>query len=94
MDRGLHKARVTRMRRQVRHQARFEDLPDHAFVLWQERAHMVLGEALLPYRPAGYDAPIPRPKGSVTVLSPKPMLAVLRAGYQPVVHASAGLTAP
>ncbi len=89
MDSALHKARVTRTRDQVRHEAALDGLPDGSFVLWDGWAHLVQGNALLPHTPEGYEAAIPRPSGTVTVLTPKPTVAALTAGYAPVLHPSA-----
>jgi hypothetical protein len=90
IDASLHQARVTRARAQLRHQAPARDLPDGSFLLWQGRAHLVLGDRLLPFSPSGYGAPLDRPTAPVTVLTPRPTLAVLTAGYRPVLHPSAG----
>lgn len=89
MDRALHVARVTRMRAQVRHEAALEGLPDGAFILWRAVPHLVAGDCLLPYRPEGYGNPVARRRGIVTVLTPSPTVAALRAGYAPVLHPSA-----
>ena len=89
IDRALHAARVTRDRRQVRHVAAMATLPDGTFILWQDRPHLVQPDHLRPYTPAAYDAPLPRPDTTVTVLTPAPMVAVLNAGYAPLVHPSA-----
>jgi hypothetical protein len=43
MDTALHRARVTRTRQQVRHEGTLEELPDGTFVMWEDRAHLVLG---------------------------------------------------
>ena len=89
MDKALHPTRVTRQRQQVRHEAQAQDLPDGAFVLNEGRAGLILGDVLLRYDPEGYAPAQQRPKGQVTVLTPKPILAVLSAGYQPLLHPSA-----
>ena len=93
IDRLLHGARVTRDRRQLRHAAPFAALPEGAFVLWQDRPHLVTARGLHPYAPAGYGAPLPRPRGQATVLTPAPVVAALAAGYAPLLHPSA-LEAP
>ena len=86
MDRALHAARVQRDRRQVRHRARIDTLPDGTFCLIGSQPHLVWGAVLLPYSPGGYAAPVRRPQASeVTVLTPKPTVAVLAAGYVPHV---------
>jgi hypothetical protein len=45
----------------------------------------VRGAGLWPYAPAGYGVPVARFEGEVTVLTPAPMVEVLRAGYRPVM---------
>jgi hypothetical protein len=94
MDGILHRARVEpHSRRQVRFEASLGDLPDGAFVLLAggpSSPLLVLGDELLPWRPAGYGAPRPRPSGArCVVLTPKPTLSVLRAGYAPSLHLTA-----
>jgi hypothetical protein len=88
MDAALHPARVTRRRVQVRHEAEARTLPDGAMILWREGAHLVRGEAILPFTSGGYGAALPRPTGSVAVLTPAPTLAVLQAGFRAVLHPS------
>jgi hypothetical protein len=94
IDRVLHKARVnSRTRRQIRFEAPLDDLPDGAFVLLPEGPPsplLVMGENLLPWRPAGYGAPRPRSSGTrCLVLTPRPTIPVLRAGYAPSLHPTA-----
>lgn len=91
LDRGLHMARVTRKREQVRHEADMRDLPDGTFVLHQGRPCLVLDAQLFPYERSHYGPPIPRPTGAVTVLTPAPSVDVLRNGFRPIFHTS---TAP
>ncbi|MEM9633149.1 MAG: hypothetical protein AAGA50_17590 [Pseudomonadota bacterium] len=85
MDAALHSARVERNRAQVRHQALLRDLPDNAFVLHLDQAHLVQGRSLYPFRSGVYGAGIPREpldNVPVTVLTPRPTLGVLAAGYE------------
>jgi hypothetical protein len=94
IDRVLHDARIDpRTRRQVRFEAPLEDLPDGAFVLLPgdpSSPFLVLGDALLPWRPAGYGSQrIRQPGTKCVVLTPQPTLAVLRAGYAPSLHPTA-----
>jgi hypothetical protein len=94
IDRVLHKARVDpHTRRQIRFEGPLDDLPDGAFILLPGGAPgplLVVGENLLPWRPAGYGAPRPRASGArCVVLTPEPTLAVLRAGYAPSLHLTA-----
>jgi hypothetical protein len=94
MDRALHLARVDpRTRRQVRIEAALDDLPDGVFVLLEDAPSiplLVLGDRALPWRAGGYASARPRPAVSrCRVLTPAPVVAVLRAGYLPALHPSA-----
>ena len=85
MDRALHVARLG-----PRVVAECADLPDGAFVRDEGQAFLLRGPAMLPYAPAGYGVAVARATWEVEVLTPSPTLAVLRAGYRPVLHPSAG----
>jgi hypothetical protein len=93
IDRTLHQARIEpRRRRQIRFEAALDDLPDGAFVLLaadRSTPLLIFGESLLPWHPAGYGAPRPRPAATAVVLTPRPTVAILRAGYAPALHPSA-----
>lgn len=79
-DRLLHAARV----RPQRDEYALADLPDGVFVLaGAGLPHLVLGDAVLPFERTGYGAALPRPAGAmVQVLTPRPLVEVLRAGYR------------
>ncbi|MEZ5913964.1 MAG: hypothetical protein R3D84_18450 [Paracoccaceae bacterium] len=94
MDRVLHGARVTRARTQIRHEARAESLPDGAFIRIGDRPALIRADRALPFAPDGYGMAMARPRGPVTVLTPRPTLAVLHAGYAPALHRSAGSAQP
>jgi hypothetical protein len=99
MDRVLHGARVeSRTRRQIRFQAPLDDLPDGVFILLDEAPStplLVLGDRLLPWRASGYGFSRLRPAAiQCRVLTPAPTVAVLRAGYAPALHSSAGWREP
>ena len=89
VDRHLHAARVTRRREQVRFAAQTSDLPDGTFVMIEEAEHcpMLIWERRLwhlsledgTYFDAG---PVPR---EAMVLTPRPVVEVMRAGYVPKV---------
>ncbi|RYH12334.1 hypothetical protein [Tropicimonas sp. IMCC6043] len=86
IDRVLHAARVRRDRSQIRIEADLATLPDGAFVLLEAGAALLWDGALLRFAPEGYGARRPRgPDRRVTVLTPRPTLAVLTAGYRPEV---------
>ncbi len=92
MDRALHDARILRRTGTgATCRAGIDSLPDFTFLRTGVGPAMVLGARLLPWTPAGYGAALPRPGagGAVEVLTPGPTVAVLRAGYRPVLHPSA-----
>lgn len=90
LDAALHRERVPIIRG-VRERACAEDLPDGAFVADAEgRAYLKRGNTLLAWSHEGYTgARDCTGTGVLDVLTPASTLAVLRAGYQPVYHASA-----
>jgi hypothetical protein len=71
------------------------DLPDGVFVTveaWAEKVFLVWGDSLFEWSPGGYRRRRPRTKGEkVWVVTPPSTMAVIQAGYSPVVHTSAGL---
>jgi hypothetical protein len=90
IDAALHPARVkSHTRLQVRHEAALDPLPDGAFILHDGTAHLVSGAYILPLASDGYGPAHARPRGTVTVLTPKPTLKALQNGYRPVLHSSA-----
>lgn len=57
-----------------------------AFVLFDGEPHLVLGGNLLRWTPSGYAARRPRPaRRRAQVLTPPSLVAVLRAGWEPLV---------
>ncbi len=95
MDAILQPARIARgSRRQIRFTANLEDLPPGTFVLSPdgcEAAALWHAGRLHPYSPAGYGRPV-RPADTaarVVVLTPRPSVAALAAGYRAGIHASA-----
>ena len=88
VDLILHAARLepgTRWQR--RHGADLATIPDGAFVLLDETPALVHGERLLPFDGQGYGPSVPRPlSGEAVVLTPAPLIAVLRAGYTVARH--------
>ena len=94
MDIWLHAERVdSRTRRQLTRQALLGDLPDGAMVRRDDAIALCSDGALLRWSFAGYGAPVPVPAGAqVELLTPPSIVAVLAAGYRPLVHPSAGPT--
>jgi len=81
IDARLHSERLG-----PRHRAPLDDLPDGAFVLWEEEPRLVLGEWLLRWSPAGYEHPLPRPRGAqAPLVTPRSLVALLRTERQPLV---------
>jgi hypothetical protein len=90
MDDVLHNERLDG-RAKRRHRRAIDDLPDGAVIAMEEGAFAVRGRALLKWTPSGYAARKRRPRGGmVDVLTPPAILAVLKAGYRPQWHPSAG----
>ena len=92
IDRALHKARISRSGEKIAHQADCASLPNgamfadgtQAFVVWQGDRYR--------WSFAGYFVDGPVRGGDVSVLTPWPLIAVLRDGYRPQVHESLGRT--
>jgi len=83
MDAVLHAERLSGRAKRL-HRRAIAALPDGAFIARDGEAFAVRGDALLHWTPQGYDARHKRPRGgSVDVLTPPAILAVLSAGYRP-----------
>jgi hypothetical protein len=87
VDRQLHGERVDPgTRGQRRHDARFDELPDGAFVVQDGEAWLVAGAELLRWTAGGYAERRPRPRRSAAhVVTPPSLLAVLGLGWEPEV---------
>jgi hypothetical protein len=89
MDEVLHRERL-RGRAKRLHRRNIDQLSDGVFVVLGGGAYAVRGDRILHWTPQGYDAEKPRPSGgTVDVLSPPAIIAVLAAGYEPRWHPSA-----
>jgi hypothetical protein len=87
VDKHLHRHRVTRQRTQIRFDAKAKALPDGVFILVPEAEHMPMlllaGRMYhLSLADGRYYAAGPAP-AHVTVLTPRPIVSVLAAGYRP-----------
>ncbi len=80
MDAVLHAARLGPRRTAVP-----GDLPPGAFFLWHDRAWLQGDGYALPCLGTGYGAPIPPPRDPAEILTPQPLVAVMRAGWRPVM---------
>ena len=86
IDAQLHSERVASGTRAHRlHEAPFDELPDGAFVLADGAPHLVLGSELLRWTPAGYEKRTPRLGGTARLVTPPSLVAVLAAGWRPLV---------
>ena len=87
IDERLHAERLhAGTSRQRHHSAPFDDLPDGAFVLERDEPWVVVGAGLWRWTPGGYVDGTPRPAaGKADVITPPSLVAVLRAGWRPVV---------
>lgn len=88
IDHMLHLARLDG-RSQRRQEALADDLPDGAMVLLDGQPHLVLEGRAIHWQPQGYGRVQRLPDGLMTVLTPSPMVAVMRSGWRPELHKSA-----
>jgi hypothetical protein len=89
MDEVLHRERLNGRHKRM-HRVAIDTLPDGAFIALEEGAYAIQGDALLRWKPHGYDARKARPRGiAVDVLTPPAILAVLSAGYELRWHLTA-----
>jgi hypothetical protein len=89
MDAVLHRERLCGRAKRL-HRRKLDGLPDGAFIALEGEAFAVRGNTLLSWTPSGYRARKRRPRGgTVDVLTPPAILAVLSAGYAPHWHPSA-----
>ncbi|HEY0240396.1 MAG TPA: hypothetical protein VGC37_17325 [Friedmanniella sp.] len=91
IDRRLHDARLVAPGEHRTYEAPLADLPDKTFVEHDGGFWLVLGASVLPWSFAGYGPARPRATfpATVTVRTPEPTVAVLRAGFVPMLHPSA-----
>jgi hypothetical protein len=90
MDAVLHLERRVGPWVKRTHQAPFQSLPDGTFVALEGQAWLVHGDRILAWSADGYTQRSVRPPaGSVTLLTPPSIVAVLRAGYPAEVHPTA-----
>jgi hypothetical protein len=86
IDERLHAERVDPATRGHRlHAAELDGLPDGAFVLDDGAPKLVRGGEVLTWSPGGYVARAPRPSGGAMLVTPPSLVAVLEAGWSPVV---------
>jgi hypothetical protein len=91
MDARLHTERVSpRTRRQITRTAAAGDLPDAAMVRHEGVVGLLAAGSLRPWSFHGYGPAVPLgPRTQVELLTPPASVAVLSAGYQPLLHPTA-----
>lgn len=93
MDTVLHDERLQQRQKRLHPlTAPVQKLPDGAMLASSGEAWMSKGGSLLRWSPAGYEKAAP-PSTIDSLLTPPSTLAALRAGYQPILHPSAGQAA-
>ena len=89
MDVRLHAERLREGGVQRVHPRAIDDLPDGAMVRFEGRAWLVLGAHIHPWSFEGYQAPKRRPHDlTIDCLTPPSTVAILTAGYRPMLHSS------
>jgi hypothetical protein len=90
IDASLQASRLTAPGVRRTYPAPARVLPDGVMIELDGQAWLLIGNKLAAWTPGGYGRHRPRPDdGPVTVLTPRPTVAVLAAGYEPVLHPSA-----
>jgi hypothetical protein len=90
MNERLHADRLVSPGVRRTGQAPLDALPDGTMIDLDGAPWLVLGDRLLAWSHGGYRTERDRPGGTeVTVLTPRATVAVLAAGYRPVLHDSA-----
>ncbi len=91
MDLVLQEERVAEHRAKRTYEAQLDSLPEGAMVLLDGSPHAIAGSHLLAWSHEGYMRATPYDgKDQVTVLTPPTSVQILRAGYRPHIHQSAG----
>ncbi len=91
VDQLLHQSRLGQTKREhARFKAQVNSLPCGSYFRLNEQAYLKLNGDCLPYDPAGYGTVRPIPNEDVEVLTPAPLIEVLRAGYRVAVRPTAG----
>lgn len=91
IDARLHHDRLAGPGSRRTYRAPLAEIPDGAMVEVDGAPWLVFGGGLLAWTPGGYrDRRASGPGTAVTVITPRATVAVLAAGYRPVLHPSAG----
>jgi hypothetical protein len=88
MDRRLHADRLAGPRTRRTHREEMHTLPDGAYAEIDGGAWLIWGGVMHAWSPAGYTDRLEISRDAVTVITPRCLVDVLRAGYRPAVHPS------
>jgi hypothetical protein len=87
IDAQLHEERLGPCRERA-----IGELPDGAFVLWDDAPWLVLGDELLRWTPGGYGERVERPRARAAVITAPSIVDLLHAGWDgavPFLHPTA-----
>jgi hypothetical protein len=91
VDGVLHAERLDGSQRKRTFAARLGDLPEGTMIRTGDGPCLCMGGKQLPWSPAGYGVAKAFPANTtVDVLTPPSIVAILAAGYAPLLHPSAG----
>jgi hypothetical protein len=89
MDLTLHADRLDGKKKRT-YRAAIATLPDGTYVAIERRPWLIWGARLYAWSDSGYSEHRERPRrGDIEVLTPRSAVAILVAGYRPVIHPSA-----
>ncbi|HMH21223.1 MAG TPA: hypothetical protein VK563_05585 [Puia sp.] len=92
IDAVLQKERIGADRSKVTHDERPDQLPDGAFVLFNDEPCLLYGGQLYRWSPSGYGMPVALPgTGMLPVLTPRSVINAFKAGYKPQMTLSDAL---
>lgn len=84
IDAIIHRERMASGKSKQTYEADLNSLPNGAFVIFNNKPHLINGGKLHPWSPAGYGKPINFPEiKKITVLTPQSIVNAFSAGYTP-----------
>lgn len=84
IDEILHQERITTGKTKVMYEANLKTLPNGAFVIYNEKPHLLKDGKFYPWGPGGYHSPVSIPlTDTLPVLTPKSIVNMFSAGYVP-----------
>lgn len=88
IDIVLHESRLQNRQKRT-YIANIDELPDGTFIIVDDAPWLIWSDAIYRWSDSGYVERRERAAtGDVTVLTPKPIVAIFNAGYRPAVHPS------